>query len=55
MRWKKEKKLKQTWTTPPGLIPIKAQIPRKAESFSSLSRMFRSEVHLNGKMKYEKA
>ena len=37
-----------TWTTPPGLRPIMLQIPRKAESFSSLSRMFRNDVHLKG-------
>src|SRR4029434_5169049 len=29
-----------TWTTPPGLTPIIMQIPRNAESFSSLSRIF---------------
>lgn len=33
-------------TTPPGLTCIIWQIPRKAESFSSLSRMFRSDAHL---------
>lgn len=38
-----------TWTTPPGLRPIMLQIPRKAESFSSLSRMLRNDVHLKGK------
>ena len=38
-----------TWTTPPGLRPIMLQIPRKAESFSSLSRMFRNDVHLKVK------
>lgn len=37
-----------TCTTPPGLTPIIMQMPRKAESFSSLSRMFLSEVHLQG-------
>ena len=31
---------------PPGLTLIIAHIPRKAESFSSLSRMLRREVHL---------
>ena len=36
----------KTCTTPPGLTPIMTQIPRKAESFSSLSRMLRREVHL---------
>ncbi|TNN69437.1 Na(+)/H(+) exchange regulatory cofactor NHE-RF2 [Liparis tanakae] len=35
-----------TCTTPPGFTPIIMQIPRKAESFSSLSRMFRRDVHL---------
>lgn len=35
-----------TCTTPPGFTPIIMQIPRKAESFSSLSRMLRSDVHL---------
>lgn len=35
-----------TWTTPPGFTPIITQMPLKAESFSSLSRMFRNDVHL---------
>lgn len=35
-----------TCTTPPGFTPIIMQMPRKAESFSSLSRMFRRDVHL---------
>ena len=39
---------RHTCTTPPGLTPIMMQIPRNAESFSSLSRMFLSEVHLDG-------
>lgn len=33
-------------TTPPGFTWIIWQMPRNAESFSSLSRMFRREVHL---------
>ena len=33
-------------TIPPGLTAIMLHIPRKAESFSSLSRMFRSDIHL---------
>lgn len=33
-------------TTPLGFTWIIWQMPRNAESFSSLSRMFRSEVHL---------
>lgn len=36
----------RTWTTPPGLTPIITQMPLKAESFSSLSLMFRNDVHL---------
>ncbi|EDL92164.1 rCG51207, isoform CRA_b [Rattus norvegicus] len=36
----------RTCTTPPGLTPIIMQMPRKAESFSSLSRMFLRDVHL---------
>lgn len=40
-----QKKMKSC-TTPLGLTPIMAQMPRNAESFSSLSRMFRSDVHL---------
>ncbi len=35
-----------TCTTPAGLTPIITQIPRKAESFSSLSRIFLNDVHL---------
>lgn len=35
-----------TCTTPPGFTPIIMQIPRKAESFSSLSLMLRKDVHL---------
>lgn len=35
-----------TCTTPPGFTPIIMQMPLKAESFSSLSRMFLSDVHL---------
>lgn len=35
-----------TCTTPPGLTPIIMQMPRKAESFSSLSLMFLRDVHL---------
>ena len=35
-----------TCTTPPGLTPIIMQMPRNAESFSSLSRMFLNDVHL---------
>lgn len=35
-----------TCTTPPGFTPIMTQMPRKAESFSSLSRMLRRDVHL---------
>lgn len=35
-----------TCTTPAGLTPIITQIPRKAESFSSLSLMFLSDEHL---------
>ncbi len=34
-------------TTPPGFTPIITQMPLKAESFSSLSRMFLSDVHLH--------
>lgn len=33
-------------TTPPGFTLIILQTPRNAESFSSLSRMFRREMHL---------
>lgn len=33
-------------TTPAGFTCIIWQMPRKAESFSSLSRMFRNDVHL---------
>ena len=40
-----QKKMKFS-TTPCGLWPIIVQMPRKAESFSSLSRIFRREVHL---------
>lgn len=39
---------KLTCTTPAGFTPIITQIPRKAESFSSLSLMFLSDVHLTG-------
>lgn len=35
-----------TCTTPPGFTVIIAQIPLNAESFSSLSLIFRSEEHL---------
>lgn len=35
-----------TWTTPPGFTPIITQMPLKAESFSSLSLIFRNDVHL---------
>lgn len=35
-----------TCTTPPGFTLIIVQIPLNAESFSSLSLMFRREVHL---------
>lgn len=35
-----------TWITPLGFTLIMVQIPRKAESFSSLSLMFLREVHL---------
>ena len=31
---------------PPGLTAIMLHMPRKAESFSSLSRMFRNDMHL---------
>lgn len=43
-----QKKMKSC-TTPPGFTPIMTQMPRKAESFSSLSRMLRREVH-HGRM-----
>lgn len=36
--------------TPAGLARIMTQMPRKAESFSSLSRMFLSDVHLEPEM-----
>lgn len=35
-----------TCTTPPGFTLIIVQIPLNAESFSSLSLIFRREVHL---------
>ena len=38
--------LSLTCTTPPGLTLIMAQMPRNAESFSSLSRIFLNDVHL---------
>lgn len=41
-----QKKIK-SGTTPAGLTVIIWHIPRKAESFSSLSRMLRNEEHLN--------
>ena len=34
-------------TTPFGFMLIIRQMPRNDESFSSLSRMLRSDVHLN--------
>jgi len=41
-----QKKMKSR-TTPFGFMLIIMQIPRNEESFSSLSRMFRSDVHLH--------
>ena len=40
-------------TTPAGLTVIIWHIPRKAESFSSLSRMFRSDEHLSENVKFK--
>ena len=39
----------KSWTTPFGFKLIIAQTPRKDESFSSLSRILRSDVHLQTK------
>lgn len=41
-----QKKMKSS-TTPEGLTLIMLHTPRKAESFSSLSRMLRREMHLH--------
>lgn len=41
-----QKKIK-SGTTPTGFTVIMLHIPRNAESFSSLSRMCRNDVHLN--------
>lgn len=41
-----QKKMK-SGTTPAGLTVIIWHMPRKAESFSSLSRMLRNDEHLN--------
>ena len=43
-----QKKMKSC-TMPPGLTAIMLHIPRNAESFSSLSRMFRSDMHLHSR------
>lgn len=42
-------------TTPAGLTCIIWQIPRNAESFSSLSRMFRSDAHLYEMFRFQVA
>lgn len=42
-----QKKMKSS-TTPPGFTLIMLHTPLKAESFSSLSRMLRREMHLQG-------